>query len=121
MISAMASQRLAVWLHMVCISGAVWSQGVDLNFVQNDGSVHHALMAPHRNPDAIPPGFEIRLNAEESGDSLWLISTVQLPYGGYIISATCTFDYLGGWTRDLGGDGFTVIYHPEDDALRYAG
>ena len=34
-------------------------------------------MAPHRNPDAIPPGFEIRMNAEERGDSLWLISAVR--------------------------------------------
>lgn len=25
------------------------------------------------------------------------------------------------WTRDLGGDGFTAIYHPENPALRYAG
>ena len=91
--SVMAAHRLALWLFMVCIAGTAWSQGTDLNFVLND--VDHVLMAPHRNPDAIPPGFEIRLNAEERGDSLWLISAVQLPYGGYIISATCTFDYLG--------------------------
>jgi photosystem II stability/assembly factor-like uncharacterized protein len=36
-------------------------------------------------------------------------------------TTTGNFEDLGGWTRDLGGDGFTVIYHPEDDALRYAG
>ena len=81
--------------HMVCFAGTIWSQGADLNFTQNDGGVHHALMAPHRNPDAIPPGFEIRLDVEESGEAVWLNSEVQLPYGGYIISATCTFDYLG--------------------------
>ncbi|MDE0871710.1 MAG: T9SS type A sorting domain-containing protein [Flavobacteriales bacterium] len=28
---------------------------------------------------------------------------------------------LNGWTRDLGGDGFTAIYHPENPALRFAG
>ena len=80
---------------MVSLAGTAWSQSADLNFVQNDGGVHHALMAPHRNPDAIPPGFEIRLDVEESDDAVWLNSEVQLPYGGYIISATCTFDYLG--------------------------
>lgn len=90
----MAAKCLIIW-YMVCFAGTAWSQGVDLNFTQNDGGVHHALMAPHRNPDAIPPGFEIRLNVEESGDAVWLNSAVQLPYGGYIISATCTFDYLG--------------------------
>ncbi len=26
-----------------------------------------------------------------------------------------------GWTRDLGGDGFTCIYHPQNSMLRYAG
>jgi photosystem II stability/assembly factor-like uncharacterized protein len=43
--------------------------------------------------------------------------------GGAQDNGTTTGNYedLGGWTRDLGGDGFTVIYHPEDDALRYAG
>lgn len=95
MIGMMAAMRLAFWSFMVCFAGTLWSQSADLNFVQNDGGVHHALMAPHRNPDAIPPGFEIRLDVEESGDAVWLNSEVQLPYGGYIISATCTFDYLG--------------------------
>lgn len=95
MIGMMAAMRLAFWSFMVCVAGTLWSQSADLNFVQNDGGVHHALMAPHRNPDAIPPGFEIRLDVEESGDAVWLNSEVQLPYGGYIISATCTFDYLG--------------------------
>lgn len=90
----MAAKRWIIW-YMVWIAGTAWSQSADLNFVQNDGGVHHALMAPHRNPDAIPPGFEIRLDTEERGDELWLISGIQLPYGGYIISATCTFDYLG--------------------------
>ena len=80
---------------MVGFIGTAWGQNADLNFAQKDRGVHHALMAPHRNPDAIPPGFEIRLDVEESVDALWLISDVQLPYGGYIISATCTFDYLG--------------------------
>lgn len=72
-----------------------WSQGADLNFVQRDGGVHHALMAPHRNPDVIPPGFEIRLDAVEENGELWLVSDVRLPYGGYIISARCDVDYLG--------------------------
>ena len=94
MTGVMAAKRSIIW-YMVCFAGTAWSQGADLNFVQNDGGVHHALMAPHRNPDAIPPGFEIRLDVEESGDAVWLNSEVQLPYGGYIISATCTFDYLG--------------------------
>ena len=95
MIGMMAALRLTLWSFMACIAGPIWSQSADLNFTQNDGGVHHALMAPHRNPDAIPPGFEIRLDVEESGDAVWLNSEVQLPYGGYIISATCTFDYLG--------------------------
>ena len=95
MIGVMAARRLALCLCMVCVASTVWSQSADLNFVHNDGGVHHALMAPHRNPDIIPPGFEIRLDVEESGDAVWLNSEVQLPYGGYIISATCTFDYLG--------------------------
>ena len=94
MTGVMAAKRWIIW-YMVCFAGTAWSQGADLNFVQNDGGVHHALMAPHRNPDAIPPGFEIRLDVEESDDAVWLNSEVQLPYGGYIISATCTFDYLG--------------------------
>ena len=94
MIGMMAAKRWIIW-YMACFTGTIWSQGADLNFVQNDGGVHHALMASHRNPDAIPPGFEIRLDVEESGDAVWLNSEVQLPYGGYIISATCPFDYLG--------------------------
>jgi len=94
-ISVMAAHRQAVWFFMICIAGTAWSQGADLNFVQKDGDVDQVLMAPHRNPDAIPPGLDIRLNAEERGDSLWLISSLALPYGGYVISATCAFDYLG--------------------------
>ena len=91
----MSVRHLALWSFVVSFAGTVWSQSADVNFAQNNGGVHHALMAPHRNQDAIPPEFEIRLDVEESGDGLWLISNVQLPYGGYIISATCTFDYLG--------------------------
>lgn len=36
-------------------------------------------------------------------------------------TTTGNFEDLGGWTRDLGGDGFTALYHPTDPALRYAG
>ena len=91
----LVAPRLALWSFMVCVASTVWSQSADLNFAQNEGGVHHALMEPHRNPEAIPPGFEIRLDVEESGNAVWLNSEVQLPYGGYIISGTCTFDYLG--------------------------
>ena len=38
-------------------------------------------------------------------------------------NGTTTGSYLApnAWTRDLGGDGFTSIYHPENSMLRYAG
>lgn len=43
--------------------------------------------------------------------------------GGAQDNGTTTGNYedLNGWTRDLGGDGFTAIFHPTDPALRYAG
>ena len=43
--------------------------------------------------------------------------------GGAQDNGTTTGNYedLNGWTRDLGGDGFTAIFHPTDAALRYAG
>ena len=50
MIGMMAALRLTLWSFMACIAGPIWSQSADLNFTQNDGGVHHALMAPHRNP-----------------------------------------------------------------------
>lgn len=38
-------------------------------------------------------------------------------------NGTTTGSYLAPneWTRDLGGDGFTSVYHPENSMLRYAG
>jgi len=36
-------------------------------------------------------------------------------------TSTGSQEDLNGWTRDLGGDGFTAIYHPTDANLRYAG
>jgi hypothetical protein len=36
-------------------------------------------------------------------------------------TTTGSFEAPSGWTRDLGGDGFTSIYHPENSMLRYAG
>lgn len=74
---------------------ALWGQGADLNFVQKDGAIHGALMAPHSNQHAIPPGFDVELNIREEAGALWLVSDVRLPYGGYVISATCDVDYLG--------------------------
>lgn len=43
--------------------------------------------------------------------------------GGAQDNGTTTGNYegLGEWSRDLGGDGFTCIYHPTNPALRYAG
>lgn len=36
-------------------------------------------------------------------------------------TTTGSYEAPSGWTRDLGGDGFTSIYHPENSMLRYAG
>ena len=43
--------------------------------------------------------------------------------GGAQDNGTTTGSYLAPneWTRDLGGDGFACIYHPENPFLRYAG
>lgn len=64
-------------------------------FIQKDLAIHEALMAPHRNPDQIPPGFEVEVDLELRDEEWWLISDVRLPYGGYVISSTCDIDYLG--------------------------
>ena len=72
--------------------GATWSDIEDIPVTQ----FYRAAWNPHH------PGFYSG-GAQDNG------------------TTTGNFEDLGGWTRDLGGDGFTVIYHPEDDALRYAG
>ncbi|MDA0912975.1 MAG: hypothetical protein O2818_05410 [Bacteroidetes bacterium] len=36
-------------------------------------------------------------------------------------TTTGNFENLDDWSRDLGGDGFTAIFHPTNPALRYAG
>ncbi|MDA0912937.1 MAG: hypothetical protein O2818_05600 [Bacteroidetes bacterium] len=81
-----------------------WSQSVNFGFIQKDLAIHEALMAPHRNPDLIPPGFEVDVDLELRDEEWWLISDVRLPYGGYVISSTCDIDYLGkfqvNWNTD---------------------
>lgn len=72
-----------------------WSQGTERDLGITDGAAHEALMAPHRNPDDIPPGFEIRIQLEELEGEVRLISELKMPYGGYIISPTCSLDYMG--------------------------
>lgn len=72
-----------------------WSQGTGRDLDVTNCAAHEALMAPHRNPDAIPPGFEIRIQVGESEGKVRLISDVKMPYGGYIISPTCSLGYKG--------------------------
>ena len=80
-----------------------WSQGTGRDLDVANCAAHEALMAPHRNPDAIPPGFEIRIQVEESEGEVRLISDVKMPYGGYIISPTCSLDYKGKFQVNLVG------------------
>lgn len=59
------------------------------------GSVEEMLMQPHRLPYVKHSGLAVDLSLVEREDGIWLISEVDVPYGGYIISPLTERDYLG--------------------------
>lgn len=58
-------------------------------------SVVDLLLAPHRDPFTIHPGLNVTLDLLEDSEGIWLVTDLKMPFGGYVISATCERDYLG--------------------------
>lgn len=57
--------------------------------------LNEMLMRPHRQPYQKHNGLAIELSLAERQDGIWLISEIDMPYGGYIISPLTERDYLG--------------------------
>ncbi len=57
--------------------------------------LEEVLMHPHRDQSVRPPGFDVTFEVDHLEGDCWLLATVHMPYGGYVISALSDFDYLG--------------------------
>jgi len=58
-------------------------------------TLEEMLMQPHRLPYEKHQGLAVDLSLVERENGLWLISDIDVPYGGYIISPLTDRDYLG--------------------------